>query len=51
MDLEWNSLDAVSVFVLENNELVMINVYSDFDRMIEFALQAVSDSRRDCDAS
>ena len=34
-----------------NNELVMINVDGDFDRMIEFALQPASDSRRDCDAS
>ncbi len=50
MDLERNSLDAVSVFVLENSELVMINVDGDFDRMIEFALQPASDSRRDRDA-
>lgn len=50
MDLSRNSLDAVSVFVLENNELVMINVDGDFDHMIEFALQPASDSRRDRDA-
>ena len=50
MDLSRNSLDAVSVFVLENSELVMINVDGDFDRMIEFALQPASDSRRDRDA-
>jgi hypothetical protein len=50
MDLERNSLDAVSVFVLEDSELVMINVDGDFDRMIEFALQPASDSRRDRDA-
>ena len=50
MDLERNSLDAVSVFVLENSELVMINVDGDFDHMIEFALQPASDSRRDRDA-
>jgi len=47
MDLARNSLDAVSVFVLENSELVMINVDGDFDRMIEFALQPASDSRRE----
>jgi len=35
---------------LENSELVMINVDGDFDRMIEFALQPASDSRRDRDA-
>lgn len=50
MDLSRNSLDAVSVFVLENNELVMINVGGDFDRMIEFALQPASASRRERDA-
>jgi len=47
MDLERNSLDAVSVFVLENSDLVMINVDGDFDHMIEFALRPASDSRRD----
>ena len=51
MDLGRNSLDAVSVFVLGNNDLVIINVDGDFDRMIKFALQPASDSRRDCDAS
>ena len=51
MDLARNSLDAVSVFVFENSELVMINVDGDFDRMIEFALQPASDSRRGRDAS
>jgi hypothetical protein len=50
MDLARNSLDAVSVFVLENSELVMINVDGDFDHMIEFALQPASDSRRRHDA-
>ena len=50
MDLARTSLEAVSVFVLENSELVMINVDGDFDRMIEFALQPASDSRRDRDA-
>ena len=50
MDLARNSLDAVSIFVLENSELVMINVDGDFDRMIEFALQPASESRRDRDS-
>lgn len=50
MDLARNSLDAVSVFVLEKSEIVMINVDGDFDRMIEFALQPASDSRRGRDA-
>jgi len=50
MDLARNSLDAVSVFVLKNSEMVMINVEGDFDRLIEFALQPASSSRRDRDA-
>lgn len=50
MDLARNSLDAVSVFVLENKELVLINIDGDFDQMIEFALQPASDSRRERDA-
>ena len=45
MNLARNSLDAVSVFVLENSELTMINVDGDLDRMIEFALQPASQSR------
>lgn len=50
MDLARNSLDAVSVFVFENKELVMINVDGDLDRMIEFALQPASQSRRERNA-
>jgi Domain of unknown function (DUF4252) len=46
MDLARNSLDAVSVFVLENSELTMINVDGDLDRMIEFALQPASERRQ-----
>lgn len=45
MDLERDSLDAVSVFILENDELVMINVDGDLNRMIEYALQPASDRR------
>lgn len=50
MDLERDTLDAVSVFVLEENELVMINVDGDLNRMIEFALQPASDHRHERDA-
>ena len=39
MDLERDSLEAVSVFVLGNDELVSINVDGDLNRMIEFALR------------
>ncbi|MBT7225540.1 MAG: DUF4252 domain-containing protein [Gammaproteobacteria bacterium] len=45
MDLERDSLDAVSVFVLGNDELVLINVDGDLNRMIEFALRPASDQR------
>ena len=45
MDLERDSLDAVSVFVLDNDELVMINVDGDLNNMIEFALRPASDRR------
>lgn len=38
MDLDRNSLEALSVFVLENNELVLINMDGDFHNMIEFAM-------------
>lgn len=45
MDIERNTLDAVSVFVLEKNELVLINVDGDLNRMIEFALRPASEHR------
>lgn len=45
MDLQRNSLNAVSVFVLEQDELVLINVDGDLNRMIEFALQPASGHR------
>ena len=45
MDLERDTLDAVSVFVLDSNELVLINVDGNLNRMIEFALQPASERR------
>ncbi len=45
MDLQRNSLNAVSVFVLQHDELVLINVDGELDKMIEFALQPASDHR------
>lgn len=45
MDLERDSLDAVSVFVLDNDELVMINVDGDLNDMVEFALRPASERR------
>ena len=50
MDLERDSLDAVSVFVLGNDELVLINVDGDLNRMIEFALRPASEQRRRSEA-
>ncbi len=50
MDLERDSLDAVSVFVLGNDELVLINVDGDLNRMIEFALRPASDQRHRSEA-
>ncbi|MEX0962433.1 MAG: DUF4252 domain-containing protein [Pseudohongiellaceae bacterium] len=45
MDLERELLSAVSVFVLEGDELVLINADGDFNRMIEFALRPASEHR------
>lgn len=39
MDLERNSLDAVTVFVLDRDQLVLINVDGDLHEMLEFALE------------
>ena len=45
MNLERDTLEAVSVFVLEKDELVLINVDGNLNRMIEFALQPASERR------
>lgn len=39
MDLQRNSLDAVTVFVLDRDQLVLINVDGDLHEMLEFALE------------
>ena len=39
MDLERSSLEAISVFVLEQDELVLINMDGDFDEMLEYAME------------
>jgi hypothetical protein len=39
IDTRNNSLEAISVFALENEELVLINLDGDFHNMIEFAMQ------------
>lgn len=38
MDLQNNSLEALSVFVLEHDELVLINLDGDLNEMIEYAM-------------
>lgn len=39
MNLDGNSLEAVTLFTLHNDELVLINIDGDLDQMIEFAMQ------------
>lgn len=39
MNLDRNSLDAVTVFVLDKDELVLINVDGDLHEMLDFALE------------
>jgi hypothetical protein len=51
MDLERNSLNAVSLFVLENKQLVLINVDGDLERLIEFALAPAYEYRQAADAA
>lgn len=51
MNTKRNSLEAVSVFVLEEDELVLINVDGDLNRMIEFALRPASERRGEARAS
>lgn len=46
MNLEKNTLDAVAVFALDKDQLVLINVDGDLEEMLEFALKPAS-SRRD----
>lgn len=39
MNLEKNSLEAVTIFVLDKDQLVLINVDGDLHEMLEFALE------------
>ena len=45
IDINNNSLEAIAVFALENEELVLINLDGDFNNMIEFAMQAARGHR------
>lgn len=39
MNLERNSLEAISVFVLEHDQLVLINIDGDLNDMLEYAFE------------
>ena len=45
MNLNENTLDAVAVFSLDKDQLVLINVDGDLDEMLEFALEPASSRR------
>lgn len=45
MDLGKNSLEAISVFVQEQDELVLINIDGDMDEMVEYALNSANGHR------
>lgn len=45
MDLQRQSLEAVAVFVLEHNELVLISVDGELNEMLRFAMQPAADRR------
>jgi len=45
MDLKKLSLEAVVVFVLDQDQLVLINVDGDLDRMLEFAMEPAKGHR------
>jgi len=45
MDERHNTLEAISVFALEQNELVLVNVNGNLIEMLEFALEPASGRR------
>ena len=45
MNMEKQSLDAVAVFVLERDELVMMNVDGDLQELIRFAFEPAQGRR------
>lgn len=46
MDLKKDSLEAVAVFVLNQEELVLINVDGDMQQMLEFAMRPADEHRQ-----
>lgn len=50
MDLAGNNLEAISVFVMEHDELVLISVDGDIDKMMRYALESAHGRRDDTHA-
>jgi len=50
MDLENNSMEAVTVFILGRDELVLINADGEFEELLEFALEPAGRHRSKLDA-
>lgn len=51
MDLKGNTLDAISVFVMEQDELVLISVGGDIDKMMRYALETSRGRRTESPAA
>jgi hypothetical protein len=47
LDLARNSLEAISVFVMEHDELVLISIGGDIDKMMIYALESSHGRRYD----
>ena len=45
MDLRRQSLEAVSVFVIDNDELLLINVNGDFNQLLDYAFEPARGNR------
>lgn len=50
MDMTRNTLEAISVFVMEHDELVLISVDGDIDKMMRYALESAHGRRDDTHA-
>lgn len=47
LDLARNSLEAISVFVMEHDKLVLISIGGDIDKMMNYALESAHGRRDD----
>jgi hypothetical protein len=50
LDLVRDSLEAISVFVLQQDELVLVNIGGDIDKMMIYALESAQGRRDDSHA-